>query len=119
MTRADIIQALCLLQAKVCEEVIGYHEPNDCFCEGGAAISFRSSGTALKFITDAVNEKLSRPASRFVPGSDPIASNTTNQSGPVASDRPVPPSCFHPEIVNTLHGSACLRCGDEVEGVPV
>ena len=29
---AEIIERLCLLQARVCEVALGYDDPADCFC---------------------------------------------------------------------------------------
>jgi hypothetical protein len=60
----------CALQARVAHAVVGFDEPNDCFCEqpdrGGlrpghaARGHFRSTGSALSFIEEVVERELDR-----------------------------------------------------------
>jgi len=66
-TPADAVARLCALQKEVVDAVFGYDAPNDCFCRdperGGSnwsLDSFRHSGQSIRFIEEAVREKLAK-----------------------------------------------------------
>jgi hypothetical protein len=65
--RQEAIARLCALQREITDAVLGYDEPNDCFCadasRGGNPDPpgyWQSSGKAIEFIEEAVHEKIAR-----------------------------------------------------------
>lgn len=61
-----LIRRLCALQAHVASEVVGYHQPADCFCgdEGfwplESADDYRNAGLAVEFIETATLDAIAK-----------------------------------------------------------
>lgn len=61
MTKKQTIEAFCALASKVSGEVFNGGVPSDCFCTGPLIDqSFSMSDELIKFIFDAVTEKIER-----------------------------------------------------------
>ena len=65
MTREEVILRFCRLQAKVCQEAIGFSYAADCICaqraNGGVEIEedlYRNDGKALEFIEKATEKAI-------------------------------------------------------------
>lgn len=62
----EAIMRMCSLQAKVCQDVIGYDGPRDCFCGRSgfwplnAASDYRNDMAAIGWIEDVVREAIER-----------------------------------------------------------
>lgn len=64
LSKQEVIKRLCRITEKVCKEKFEYEIPADCFCGSnslsGAASRYRFDEQILKFIEDAVQEKIGR-----------------------------------------------------------
>jgi len=71
VSQAVIIERLCGLQVEVAEQVIGWQEPSDCFCENSDLKRYENSGAAVAFIEAAVREKIATRAAATAPPLSP------------------------------------------------
>jgi len=61
MSKKEIVIRLCMLTTKVMNKKYNYTEPADCFCDASVLnSSFNFSPEVLKFIEEAVDEKLEK-----------------------------------------------------------
>jgi hypothetical protein len=59
MTRQEVITRLCELVSLVNAEVFQFRVASDCFCEEGN-VNFQFEEEVIRFIEDAVKEKLEK-----------------------------------------------------------
>ena len=59
MTKHEAIEAACLIVARAYSH-IGYRTASDCFCGNRNPERYRNEGIALKYVSDAVNERIVR-----------------------------------------------------------
>ncbi len=77
LSQEQVIERFCRLTEEVVREVLGFKQPNDCFCGHGGfwgsegyggtyEKGYRNSGQALEFIEAAVREKIRQIKEREV-----------------------------------------------------
>lgn len=65
MTKEQVLERLCIVVTKVGAEAFHEAEAHDCFCPVGQSnpSTFRVDEAVMKFIEDAVDEKIKKQAS--------------------------------------------------------
>lgn len=70
MTKQECIEQMCALSSLAVNAVIGFDNPNDCFCRKARfhGEDFRHTGEGIAFVRAAVVEKIKRDGYKIPPG---------------------------------------------------
>lgn len=62
LTKGEVRERLCRLATEVMSKKFGYLQPADCFCKDHTKGDYQFSDEILKYVEDAVNQKMEKEA---------------------------------------------------------